>query len=565
MVKSISIERRIYLFLGAFVAVTLGTALAFSYLLRTSSESARQQAALAHSSSQNCFEVLDAVVKLQGLTQRLLSSNDPDEMERLMAQNDALATAATAKVQNLGPGSGPVQESFGALVKANHQVQDLLFHARNIEARQLFIEQSNPAFQGVIASIKTYQDEVARDLSGRAEQEAVKSSRIQRTTLVIAGASIVAIIALGVVMGKSITGPLNRVVAMVQDIAQGEGDLTKRLEAGSAGEIGQLTEWFNVFMEKLEGVVSQVAVNTDRLASASTQLSATASQQSSGAESQKTQTDLVVASMHQLTSTVSEISQEAGQAAGAAKTATRIAREGGTLFEEVLGTMRQLSGSVGQTASKIHGLGKRSDQIGQIVGVIDDIADQTNLLALNAAIEAARAGEQGRGFAVVADEVRKLAERTSKATKEISAMIHSIQEETRTAVEAMEAGTAQVETGVKRASAAGASLTEIIHSAETVGEMVARIATAAGQQLSTAKTINSNVDQIARITQQTASGAHDSAHACQDLSRLAVDLQGLVGMFKLQENGSHASKGQAAGAAHRSLHPGAARLPALEG
>lgn len=187
-------------------------------------------------------------------------------------------------------------------------------------------------------------------------------------------------------------------------------------------------------------------------------------------------------------------------------------------------------------------LGKSSDQIGHIIGVIDDIADQTNLLALNAAIEAARAGEQGRGFAVVADEVRKLAERTTTATKEIAQMIKSIQDETKLAVTAMEQGTKQVEEGVSSTAKAGESLQEIIRMSEQVGEMITHIATAATEQSSATEQVNNNMDQIARLVKESAVGAQQSAKACQDLSGLALDLQKMVGEFKLDNNGAGVGK-----------------------
>jgi methyl-accepting chemotaxis protein len=186
--------------------------------------------------------------------------------------------------------------------------------------------------------------------------------------------------------------------------------------------------------------------------------------------------------------------------------------------------MRTIAASVGATAKKVEELGKSFDQIGRIIGVIDDIADQTNLLALNAAIEAARAGEQGRGFAVVADEVRKLAERTTRATKEIADMIRTVQEETKVAVVAMEEGTKQVEEGVTTTSKAGDSLKQIIHMSEQVGEMITHIATAATEQSSATEQINNNMDQIAKLVKESSDGARESAKACQDLSGLALDL-----------------------------------------
>jgi methyl-accepting chemotaxis protein len=195
-------------------------------------------------------------------------------------------------------------------------------------------------------------------------------------------------------------------------------------------------------------------------------------------------------------------------------------------------------------------LGVSSDQIGEIIGVIDEIADQTNLLALNAAIEAARAGEQGRGFAVVADEVRKLAERTTKATKEIATMIKNIQVETRSAVEAMQAGTKQVEEGVESTTQAGTSLKEIIQVSEQVGEMITHIATAATQQSTATEQVNVNVENISKISQESAAGAQQSAKACHDLSGLALDLQNLVGQFKLRQNGQGRGAGHGRGVGH---------------
>src|SRR5205085_10849113 len=177
----------------------------------------------------------------------------------------------------------------------------------------------------------------------------------------------------------------------------------------------------------------------------------------------------------EMSATVLQVSDNSNKAADASRKAAETARHGGTIVDETLGKMRVIAGSVSGTAKKMEELGKSSDQIGHIIGVIDDIADQTNLLALNAAIEAARAGEQGRGFAVVADEVRKLAERTTTATKEIAQMIKSIQDETKVAVTAMEEGTKQVEDGVKTTSQAGDALKEIIQMSEQVGEMITHI------------------------------------------------------------------------------------------
>jgi methyl-accepting chemotaxis protein len=195
--------------------------------------------------------------------------------------------------------------------------------------------------------------------------------------------------------------------------------------------------------------------------------------------------------------------------------------------------MRSIAESVTNTVKEMGELGRRTAQIGRIAGVIDDIADQTNLLALNAAIEAARAGEQGRGFAVVADEVRKLAERTTTATKEIAQMIATIQDGTNGAIRAMESGSQQVQEGVTSTARAGESLQQIIHMSEEVGSMITHIATAATEQSGATAEVNQSMDQIAQLGKESAVAAQQSAKACQDLSELALALQNMVGSFKL--------------------------------
>ncbi len=328
---------------------------------------------------------------------------------------------------------------------------------------------------------------------------------------------------------------LNLVTDRIKDVAQGEGDLTKRIEIHDDDELGELGRWFNTFMDKLQQIILHVAQSTEHIASAAEELSSTATQTSRAAAVQKDQATQVAAAMQQMSSTVVQVSENATKASENAKNAGESARSGGSIVEETVDVIQNLAASTRDTAIKIQELGKSSDQIGQIIGVIDDIADQTNLLALNAAIEAARAGEQGRGFAVVADEVRKLAERTTQATKEIAQMIKTIQQETQHAVEAMQSGTAAVERGVDSATKAGTSLNEIIQASEQVNDMITQIATAATQQSAATQQVTANMDQIANLVQESSVGAEQSAKACRDLSDLALDLQRLVGRFKLGE------------------------------
>jgi len=367
--------------------------------------------------------------------------------------------------------------------------------------------------------------------------------------LLLLGIAAVVSIGLAASITRNISIPLKRAAEVLGKVA--EGDLTHHLEITSQDEIGALTNSLNHTVAELGSLLATVAENATQLAAASEEISASASHSSESAQRQSDQTTQVATAMHEMSATVVEVSNNSQKAADAAREASDTARNGGTVVSETLTTMRAIAASNSAVATKITELGKSSERIGAIASVIDDIADQTNLLALNAAIEAARAGEQGRGFAVVADEVRKLAERTAAATKEIAGMIESIQKEAREAVAAMRSGSLEVERGVTRTEGSGKALDQIIEMASRVGDMVAQIATAATEQSATAELVNDNISNIAEMTSQSSINAGETAKACTDLSNLAFNLQTLVGNFKLDS-----SKGRRATEAnHRNPPP----------
>ncbi len=531
--KNVGIAKRLYLFLGAFVVVAVGCVGGFSFLLTTSSSASRGAVDRTRVKSQASFDLVENAARVQGLTLRLVREKDADAIETFLKESESVVRQAQARIQEVGAQDSRVNSSFAALIAADEKVKQHILLGQHAEAQQKFIEESNPAFEALLNSIKRYQDDSSRLLDQEISSAATRVTVIQTTITLIVGLGVLAVTGFGVALAGTIARSLRHLLARVQDVAQGDGDLTKRLDVTSNDEIGELAHWFNVFLEKLHSVMLQVTTNTHRLATASEEISAAATEQAQGSETQKDQTAQVATAMQEMSSTVLQVTENSNKAAGAARQAADTARHGGTVVEETLVRMRAISESVTETAQKVKNLGKSSDAIGEIIGVIDDIADQTNLLALNAAIEAARAGEQGRGFAVVADEVRKLAERTSKATKEIAAMIKSIQVETKNAVAAMKSGTEQVELGVNSTSAAGKSLGEIIRMAEQVGDMITHIATASTQQSTATGEVNNTIEQISKITQESAAGAHQSARACHELSNLALDLQNLVGQFKV--------------------------------
>jgi methyl-accepting chemotaxis protein len=339
------------------------------------------------------------------------------------------------------------------------------------------------------------------------------------------------------VVESKVVLPLHTLALRLQDIAEGEGDLTRRIEVNGNNEIDEVGIWFNVFIGRIEEIVRRVAGHALTLGEAATELAATAQETASQAAQQQDQASRISVTMNEMATAVQEISQTTQSAAVDAKKAEESAQAGGHTVQSTVETIGQLLKSNQETSAKIEELGRSSDAIGRIINVIDEIAGQTNLLALNASIEAARAGEHGRGFAVVAGEVRRLAERTSAATKEIDKTVRAIQQGTGDAVEAMRTSMAHVQSGVDSANSAGEALASIIHGSESVQQMVTQIAAAATEQSYSTQSVTANVGAIASIIERTATSAHHSVDACQQLSRLANELTGLVGSFKVGEGG----------------------------
>ncbi|WP_342346902.1 methyl-accepting chemotaxis protein [uncultured Nitrospira sp.] len=328
--------------------------------------------------------------------------------------------------------------------------------------------------------------------------------------------------------------PLHVLMVIWRDIAQGEGDLTKRVSVGNGSdEIVELSHDLNSFIEKMQLALSLVSHATSRLMLSTVQLSTTVDGVVQVAEGQDARVIQSASAVEEMTRTAGEVERSSAEAARIAQETAQTARGGQNEMNQSVRGMQQVSHAVVQAANIITTLGRSSDQIGEIVRVIEDIADQTNLLALNAAIEAARAGEQGRGFAVVADEVRKLAERTTKATKEIGDMIRQIQKDTRSAVSSMEEGTNQVGQGVALANKTGEALANIHSMINATAGMIQQIANATDEQSTATRQIASDLESMTQATRRTTRGVFQSAKACHDLRMLAGDLQKLVGSFKV--------------------------------
>jgi methyl-accepting chemotaxis protein len=310
-------------------------------------------------------------------------------------------------------------------------------------------------------------------------------------------------------------------------------DLNTQFNINREDEMGQLQNSFNLFVGSIRDTLIQVSETATSVASASAEISSSTEEMAAGAQEQTTQSEEIARAVEQMAKSIAVNSANTGEASQTAEQAKSAAEQGGKVVTDTVKEMRQIAHVVRESAGTIQNLGKSSDQIGEIIGVIEHIADQTNLLALNAAIEAARAGEQGRGFAVVADEVRKLAEQTTKATKQIAGMIQQIQADSHGAVSSMANATKQVDGGIELADRAGVSLHEIVQISQKVTHMVSQIAVANEEQSSTSEQISKNMEAIAAVAQQTASGTQQIARAAEDLNRLTETLQHLVNQFRL--------------------------------
>jgi methyl-accepting chemotaxis protein len=357
------------------------------------------------------------------------------------------------------------------------------------------------------------------------------SKKILVTLMILATSAIILTFIQAFFIVRSITTPLRKLVSTATTIAT--GDLTTKVEVTSKDETGQLMAAMKTMTENLRSIIGQVSSTSTQVALAANQLHSTAERIATGAEEVASQSSTVATAGEEMSATSGDIAQNCQMAAEGAQRASQSASDGAGVVERTVAVMGQIAAKVQESAKTVESLGARSDQIGAIIGTIEDIADQTNLLALNAAIEAARAGEQGRGFAVVADEVRALAERTTRATKEIGEMIKAIQKETRGAVVAMEQGVLQVATGTEEAAKSGSALRDILEQINDVAMQVNQIATAAEEQTATTGEISSNMHQITEVVHVTSQGAQESATAAAQLSDYAEELQRLVRQFKL--------------------------------
>ncbi|WP_415775952.1 methyl-accepting chemotaxis protein [Shewanella oncorhynchi] len=442
-----------------------------------------------------------------------------------------LATELTSEESRL------VKQAEVLFSPANQQIDTLVSRLRGLNgdvssqlsANILPLYQVIDPISNQISELIALQIRVAGEEKDRVN--AIYQSSITIFVALACAAMIISIV-IGLWVNRSVMNPINDILSKLKLIHQ-DSDLTVKFTTFNHDELGQISTSLTQVIEHLRGILHSIAEAANTVNSSANELSSFTQATNKRMQQQQAETEQTATAMNEMTATVAEVAQSASAAADSAKDADTYAANGNNIVMQSISSMSQLSDQIQKTAQVIGFLSNESQNIGRVLDVIKSIAEQTNLLALNAAIEAARAGEQGRGFAVVADEVRTLAQRTQKSTQEIEAMIATLQQGVKEAVNAMEIGINQVDDANDKANQAGQALKEIVSSVDSITELNTHIATAAEEQSSVAESINRSIIAISDIAEHSTSSAAELSESVVNLTKLANSMRNQVSAFKL--------------------------------
>jgi methyl-accepting chemotaxis protein len=485
-------------------------------------------------------KLTEGSIRLRVLSYRLMLNREPETLQKttelLAMRNKQIDDARAIYVKLI---SAPEEQS------AYDQYVQLLNDYRQLESRMKSLSQANDMTEltrllsadlqinsdqmnvalGKLVEMNTQQ---LNQASADASKQYSSAFTMVVTLLIIAT---VLTLLFAWLLTKSITQPINSALKAAEDIA--EGDLTRTITVDGTDEAGRLLAAMLKMQSKLRDTLQRISGSATQLASAAEELNAVTDESARGLSQQNNEIEQAATAVNQMTSAVEEVARNAVSTSEASKNATTSASDGRDLVQETVSAIERMSNDVQSTSTLIGNLADESRDIGKVLDVIRGLADQTNLLALNAAIEAARAGEAGRGFAVVADEVRALAHRTQQSTSEIERMIGSIQGGTEQAVNSMRSSTERAESTLNIAKGAGLALDTINSAVVEINERNLVIASAAEEQAQVAREVDRNLVNIRDLSTQSATGANQTSAASNELSRLAVDLNGMVARFKV--------------------------------
>ena len=417
----------------------------------------------------------------------------------------------------------------------NTQLLPKLENFETAFATQLLQSRAIPLGAKTLKSFDEHIEFNAKLAAGAAASAFAGAQQGRATSLIVILIGVAAIAMLGFMLLKNIKRSLTRIQSMVGRV-ESELDFTVRVQVDSYDEIGQTTAALNRLLDKLQGNMISIASGAEAVARAAKAMTSTSTRVSDASTQQSESASDMAATVQEITVSINHVGDRAQEASRISIESGRLASTGEQVIGETVGDIQNISASVDGAARLIRGLEQQSEQIANIVQVIKDVADQTNLLALNAAIEAARAGEQGRGFAVVADEVRKLAERTAKSTEDISSTISTMRDRVGDAVSGMEGVVEKVASGVERAREANAAIKQIGAGSRAAVDMVEEITVAIREQGAATNNIAAQVERIAVMSEENSAAAGSSAQAARDLDRLAADMQDIVSGYRLTES-----------------------------
>lgn len=483
-------------------------------------------------------EVNEDVLRLRVLSLRLLVNREPEMLQegnQRVTETIGQLQAAKASYSALPAESNEkaVYQQFdatlGQYLSLLSQQTQLSRQDKFDEARVLVNAKMREVAELLNSQLKQL---IAINKAGAAESSRVAGVQYDGATIAIISVAIVAslmTVLLAWLLTRSIVAPLSKAVSAAQEIAA--GDLTRPIEVDGKDEPARLLEALSIMQQNLRKTIEMISGSATQLASAAEELSAVTEESSRGLQQQNDEVEQAATAVNEMTAAVEEVARNAVSTSQASQQSTDTARQGRDKVVQTVQAIQAMTQDVQTTSTLIEGLAEQGRDIGKVLDVIRSIAEQTNLLALNAAIEAARAGEAGRGFAVVADEVRALAHRTAQSTREIEQMVAGIQSGTGSAVQSMTMNTSRTQTTLELARAAGEALEQITEAISMINERNMVIASASEEQAQVSREVDRNLVNIRDLATQSAAGANQTSAASHELSRLAVDLNGMVARF----------------------------------